>query len=322
MDPEKAESLIQHWEWQYKRGNAAEPPDSYTYCALIKAWGRSNIIDAELKALDILDFMEESRVVGLSKIAYNETMTAFARSSRQDASAYIERIYDRLLRAYELTRRKDFKPDRFTYFSVIKAYSKTCNSHHQALKSHEVMLKLIDSRHADANICTNAISAWVHSGSDEAIEYAEELVSEMDKAGIRMDGISYNTLMNVYAQSKFPDKRARAFEVFNRMERLRHVNVTSVTFSILMVACQDNEDMVARVFQACIRHGMLDNRLKDIFIEHGPSSVRDQLASDEIPTEWSVNANRGPGGMSRKQIRNIQKRGSTGRDVHSFGWAD
>lgn len=61
--------------------------------------------------------MEESRVVGLSKIAYNETMTAFARSSRQDASAYIERIYDRLLRAYELTRRKDFKPDRFTYFS-------------------------------------------------------------------------------------------------------------------------------------------------------------------------------------------------------------
>lgn len=184
------------------------------------------------------------------------------------------------------------------------------------------MLKLIDSRHADANICTNAISAWVHSGSDEAIEYAEELVSEMDKAGIRMDGISYNTLMNVYAQSKFPDKRARAFEVFNRMERLRHVNVTSVTFSILMVACQDNEDMVARVFQACIRHGMLDNRLKDIFIEHGPSSVRDQLASDEIPTEWSVNANRGPGGMSRKQIRNIQKRGSTGRDVHSFGWAD
>ena len=61
--------------------------------------------------------MEKSRVVGLSKIAYNETMTAFARSSRQDASAYIERIYDRLLRAYDMTRRKDFKPDKFTYFS-------------------------------------------------------------------------------------------------------------------------------------------------------------------------------------------------------------
>merc|ERR1719390_535103 len=149
MAPEKAEALIQHWEWQYKRGNAAEPPDSYTYCALIKAWGRSNIIDAGLKALDILDFMEERRVVGLSKIAYNETMTAFTRSSRQDASAFVEKIYDRLLRAYDMTGRKDFKPDKFTYFSgksplalpglsflssyltffnrtVIKAYSKTC----------------------------------------------------------------------------------------------------------------------------------------------------------------------------------------------------
>lgn len=184
------------------------------------------------------------------------------------------------------------------------------------------MLKLIDGRHADANICTNAISAWVHSGSAEAIEYAEELVSEMDRAGVRMDGVSYNTLMNVYAQSKSPDKRARAFEVFERMERLRHVNVTCVTFSILMAASQGDEDMVARVFEACIHHGMLDNRLKDEFIKHGPLRVRDHLTSDEIPPSWSKNANRGPGGMSRKQIRSIQKRGSTGRDVHSFGWAD
>ena len=289
--------------------------------------------------------MEERRVVGLSKIAYNETMTAFTRSSRQDASAFVEKIYDRLLRAYDMTGRKDFKPDKFTYFSgksplalpglsflssyltifnrtVIKAYSKTCNSHHQALKSHEVMLNLIDSRHANANICTNAISAWVHSGSDEAIEYAEELVSEMDRAGIRMDGVAYNTLMNVYAQSKFPDKRARAMVVFERMERLRHVDVTCVTFSILMAASQGDEDMVARVFEACTRYGMLDHRLKDEFIKHGSFSVRDQLTSDAISPLWSVNANRGPGGMSRKQILNIHKKGCTGRDVHSFGWAD
>lgn len=68
----EAEDLIQHWEMQYKIGNAKERPDSYSYVALIKSLISSDIIGYEEKCIKILKWMEEQQVVGMSRIAYNE----------------------------------------------------------------------------------------------------------------------------------------------------------------------------------------------------------------------------------------------------------
>merc|ERR1712032_386442 len=124
----------------------------------------------------------------------------------------------------------------------------------------------------------------------------------MINTGNAVDGVCYNSLINVYAKSKVANKSKQALDILERMEQ-QNAEVTCVTFSLLITACKDDEECLADVFEKCVcDHGMLDDRLISEFTQFGPQSVRDQLMSD-IPKLWTINAKRGPSGPSRKQLK-------------------
>mmetsp|Transcript_14917 Transcript_14917/g.27155 ORF Transcript_14917/g.27155 Transcript_14917/m.27155 type:complete len:968 (-) Transcript_14917:187-3090(-) len=318
--PEDAEALIQHWEMEFKLGHTDERPDSYTYCSLIKSWTTTNRIGYEDKCVKILHWMEENEVVGMNRIVYNEVMKAFSRSTRKDAGDLAEGVFHQLEARYTRTQNRDMRPDRFSFMALLNAFSRSCKSHRCAVKAEGVLFTMMDSNYRpDSKLCNNVISAWARSGSNDAAARAEAVCDRMDLLGIEIDGVVFNSLINVHVKSRNSRMALNALKVFERMHE-RNVLPTSVTYTLLFQACLGDEECLLQVFESCIKHGMLDQRLQSSFREHGPACIKDQL-SGKIPYVWSQFANRGPGGPSRGQIKGQMKRGSTGADVRRFGWA-
>jgi pentatricopeptide repeat protein len=318
--PEYAERLIRHWELQYKRGKTDERPDSFSYSSLIKAWVKSNVIGYEEKCLGILDWMEQQQVVGMNRIVYNEVIRAFGRSTRSDAGDMAEEVFKRLLTRYEESRDREMKPDKFSYMALVNAFA--WSSEHDpdnAFKAENVLFEMVDRRDLpspDIQLCTNLIAGWARSGHPDAVVHAEKVCNLMDSCGIRMDAVVFNALINVYAKSSDPNG---AMKVLGRMHD-RRIDPTSVSYTPLIEACSGNEDQMVDLFEDCIRRGMLDEKVRSSFLEHGPPMVQEKLSGD-IPREWSRSANRGPAGKSRNQIKYSMQRGSTGEDIRRFGWA-
>ncbi|KAL7529653.1 hypothetical protein ACHAXR_003081 [Thalassiosira sp. AJA248-18] len=318
--PGDAEELIQHWEMEYKLGHTDERPDSYSYTSLIKSWTMTNTIGFEDKCLKILQWMEEQSVVGTNRIVYNETMKAFSRSTREDAGDLAQKVFNRLVARYEESHDRKFRPDRFSFMALLNAYGRSCKSHECAMKAERVLFDMMDSNHLpDNKLCNSVVSAWARSGSDDAAYHAEEICNRMDFLGIEVDGVVFNSLINVYTKSRDSNKSVDALKVLGRMNE-RNVKTSSVTFTLLLEACLADEECLLQVFEACTKHGMLDERLQSSFREYGPICVKEQL-SGKIPYVWYQCANRGPGGLSRGQIKGNRKKGSTGADVRQFGWA-
>lgn len=303
---------------EYRAGSCDERPDSFTYTSLIKAWTKSNIIGYEEKCLQILRWMEDNDVVGMNRIAYNEAMKAFSRSSREDAGDMAGGVYNQLISRYQRTHDRQFCPDKFTYMTLINAYSRNCSTHETALEAEKVLFDMMESNVIpDNKLCNIVIAAWARSGSQESIYHAEEICNRMDALGINIDGVCFNSLINVYATSNDPERGVWAFKVLDRMKE-RGARPTSVTYTILFTACQDDQELLMQVFDSTITDGMLDEKLKDSFKDHGPSCLQEQLREGNINHEWSRNANRGPVSSTRKWNT---KRGSTGADVRQFSWA-
>lgn len=297
-----------------------ERPDSFTYNSLIKSWTQSNVIGFEDKCLKILDWMEDNHVIGMNRIVYNEVMKAFSRSNRDDAGDLVIGVFNQLLERYKRTQDEQFRPDKYSYMNLVTAHCRACSSHETAMRAQYVLFEMMDSNiPTDSRLCNAVISGWAKSGSDEAILRAEEICSRMEALSIFVDGVCFNSLINVYAKSNDPGKSVRSLQVLDRMKE-RRVAPTSVTYTLLLEACQDDDEFIMKVFESCIEHGMLDERLQNSFWDHGPACIKERL-SGNIPYAWSENANRGPGGMSRNQIKMSMKRGSTGDDVRKFGWA-
>lgn len=295
-------------------------PNAYTYSSLIKAWTSSNTIGSEEKCLEVLNWMEDNHVIGMNRIVYNETMKACSRSNREDAGDLAFGVFNRLLARYKRTKDRELRPDVYTYMILLTAHARSRDSHESAMKAQYVLFEMMDSNiPADAKLCNSVISGWARSGSEEAILHAEEVCSRMEALSIRVDTTCFNSLINVYAKSNHPEKSVRSWQVLERMEA-RRLTPTSVTYTLLLEACKDDDEFLMKVFESSIERGLLDEKLQNSFWDYGPACIRERL-NGAIPYAWSENANRGPAGLSRKQIKMGMKRGSTGNDVGKFGWA-
>mmetsp|Transcript_25458 Transcript_25458/g.43226 ORF Transcript_25458/g.43226 Transcript_25458/m.43226 type:complete len:446 (-) Transcript_25458:115-1452(-) len=276
--PKEAESLIQHWEMEYKSGRTDERPDSYTYCSLIKSWTWSNTLGYVDKCLDILHWMEDNHVIGMNRIVYNEVMKACSRSSRDDAGDLAGGVFNQLIARYKRTRDQQFRPDKYTYMNLITAHTRSCASHEAAIKAeYDVLFDMMDSNIIpDNKLCNAVISGWARSGSDDAILHAEEVCNRMDALGIGPDGVCFNSLINVYVKSNHPEKSVRSLQVLERMEK-RRVAPTSLTHTLLFEACQDDDEFLMNVFESCIENGLLDEKLQDSFMDYGPACIKERL---------------------------------------------
>ena len=247
-------------------------------------------------------------------------MKAFARSTREDAGDLAEEVFNQLVARYKRTRNRDLRPDRFSFMALLNAFTRNCKSHDDAAKAEGILFEMMDSNHPpDNKLCNNVLSAWGRSESKEALARAEGVCDRMDSLGIEIDGVCFNSLIHVHAQSSGLGKGANALNALKRMDE-RGVAPTSVTYTLLIEACLNDDEHLLKVFECCIKHGMLDEKLQLRFGQVGPECVREQV-SGKIPYVWSQFANRGPGGLSRGQIKMQRKRGNMGSDVKKFGWA-
>ena len=288
----------------------------------MKAWIVTNTSGVEDKCMDILNWMEDNKVVGMDRIVYNDVMNAYARSCRDDSGDLAGRVFNRLIARFNRTKDKRFRPDKYSYISLLNAHSRGCKTHEAAMKAEFVLFDMMDSNILpDSKLCNTVISAWARSGSDVSIMHAEEIFSRMDALYIEADLICFNSLIHVYAKSNDSGKTIGALRVLDRMKE-RNFSPNSVTYTLLLEACQDDDEYVIKLFESCIEQGLLDEKLQINFSECGPECIRERLRSD-IPYMWSKNANRGPGGRSRKQKRWDMKQGNThtGANLREFCWA-
>ncbi len=264
--------------------------------------------------------MDDNHVIGMNRIVYNETMKACSRSNREDAGDLAFGVFNKLLARYKRTNDRQFLPDAYSYMILLTAHTRSCESHESAMKSQYVLFDMMDSNvPTDAKLCNSVIASWARSGSDEATLRAEEVCSRMEALSIKVDAICFNSLINVYARSNHPEKSYKSLQVLERMKE-RRVTPNSVTYTMLFEACRDDDGFLMKVFESCIERGLLDERLQNSFRDYGPACLKERL-NGTIPYVWSENANRGPAGPSRNQIRTGMKRGSVGGDVSKFGWA-
>ena len=309
--PEAAEKLIRHWELQYKKGETDERPDSYSYTSLIKAWVKSNVFGFEEKCLDILEWMEEQRVVGMNRIVYNEVIRALGRSTRGDAGEMAELVFQRLVARYEAYRDRDTKPDKFTYMSLLGTYARSSGSNpDNALKAEGILREMIDKRDIQdpgKQLFNEVIEAWASSSHPDAIMHAEALMDLMESLHIRLETFIFNSLLNVYAKSsETATASQRAMVILRRMHD-SGIRPNSVTYTLMAEVCRKDEDKMVELFEDCTRRGMLDEKVTSAFLEHGPGSIQNRLRSGSIPREWSQFANRSPGWKGKNQIRRDMK---------------
>lgn len=328
MSPQDGERLLSHWEKLYKKGSVDERPDSFSYTAVMRAWANSNIRGFEDKVLEILDWMEENDVVGMNRIAYNEALRALSRSFNPRAGPKAEVVFEQLLNRYHSTGVKQDKPDKFTYFSIIKCWCRSAEHDKTAIKADDMLRRMVKDTSVpvpDNELFNHVLTAWARSENERAAQYCAMLLDLMTSLKLSPDAINYNAFISAH-RTCAEGAGAKALAIFDRMlaDGLRP---NSVTYKILVQVCDQDEDreaLIEMVFEQCCKEKMLDKQAYQEFYDKGSPRLRELLGPsyDDVPTEWRRNAHRGPATKSRNQIKGSIKRGNTGRgNVKSWGWA-
>ena len=86
----------------------------------------------------------------------------------------------------------------------------------------------------------------------------------MESIGIKPDTICYNSAIHAHKKSSHPLAASRAAALYERMKGL-HLHPLGVTFNLLIVACNDHDDLLMDLFQDCIEKGMLDKKVVESF---------------------------------------------------------
>lgn len=130
-------------------------------------------------------------------------MKALARSNRSDAGVLTDKVFKQLVTRYEETNDREMRPDKYSYMALMNAYSRNCNCYEDAMRGEAVLFEMMDQRifRPDTKMCNQVIAAWARSGSEEAITHVREICNRMDSFGIRMDGVCYNSIINVHVKT-------------------------------------------------------------------------------------------------------------------------
>lgn len=202
-----------------------QEPDSYTFTALINAYGRARMFD---DALAVFIHMKECESLSSrpNTVTCNVLIATLCRGGLYDHA--VEIFLD--MRATRNGLGLDCKPNIVTYNTLLDALCREG----QLEAAISVLSDLADGR-LDDNTTPNTatyntlVDACGKAGN--AVK-AEMLVTDMEARGLQPDGITFTALIDAYGKEGMLDKAEGVF----RSMRTRGASVDVLTFTALMAA--------------------------------------------------------------------------------------
>jgi hypothetical protein len=234
----RAHKMLSTMEQLYKDGIFDTKPDKISYGTVMNAFVKSGSgVDAAIMVEQLLDKMQKLYDAGDVSMrpdayAYGSVISLWSRIESVNHAAAAERadaILTNMIRLHQSNPRKhaDLCPDAQLFSYVISAYAKIGGSKaaHRALTlltNMETMCKSMPN----AITYTTVIKALSKSGDGaSAAEEAEKILqrmTQMYKSGVvntKPDVVTYNAVINCWAQSNHPNATMRAESILTDMIR-------------------------------------------------------------------------------------------------------
>ena len=240
---ERAEELLQQMYDMYNSSDGSDrrkdvKPDTVTYNAVLKVWGKCGHPDSGERSIALLDDMIQRYKDGDSSVlpddvTYNSVINNIANSKSEDAPRRAIQLLEEMESSYESGLIKS-KPDIISYNSVLNAFAKQ-GGYTSAKRAEEILNKLEESYDSRAtNIQPDVISynivisAW-GGDANKAVALLDRMRYRTNegKAQLKPDITTYNSILNAWSQS--PDRNApvKALGLLEIMLRLHEGGDTS-----------------------------------------------------------------------------------------------
>jgi len=241
---ERAEELLQQMYDMYNnKSNSGDrrkdvKPDTVTYNAVLKVWGKCGHRDSGERSIALLDDMIQRYKDGDSNVmpddvTFNSVINNIANSKSEDAPQRAIQLLEEMESSYESGLIKS-KPDIISYNSVLKAFAKQ-GGYTSAKRAEEMLNKLEESYDTRATtiqpdvISYNiVINAW-GGDANKAVALLDRMRYRTNegKAQLKPDITTYNSILNAWSQS--PDRNApvKALGLLEIMLRLHEGGDTS-----------------------------------------------------------------------------------------------
>jgi len=252
---ERAEELLE------SMACAGIEPDTVTYNAVLKVWGKCGHRNAGERSEALLDKMLQLYESGDSDVipddvTFNTVIHNVANSNAMDSPQRAMRLLERMKQSHEsgLIRAK---PDIISYNSVLNAFAKSGGP--ESAQHAEELLDSLEKRSNNNNINSGStgweirpdvysynivISAWGNCGyANKAVALLDRMtaLTNEGKANLRPDATTYNTVLHAWSQSSDRNAPVKALGLLEIMLRLdeggdRSANPDVLSFSTVINA--------------------------------------------------------------------------------------
>jgi pentatricopeptide repeat protein len=186
---QQTEKIVAEMKKQEGQSKDAPSPNTISYNTILNAWSKSDLPGAAQRAQKVLEFMLKSNNEDIRPDIYSFTsvINAYAKSKEANKSVHARELLNRLLFLYETTKRPELRPTPHPYNTVL-------------------------------NACAFSASDTTMEEQREALQIAVSTFTDMSKAGIPPDNITYGNLLKCFA-NLMPQGQARtdmALQIFDK----------------------------------------------------------------------------------------------------------
>lgn len=239
----RARELLKEMKKGYHAGDERMKPDVVTYNTAIKLVARSGIRGCHDEARLLMKEME-SKGCQINVVTCNTVMSAIVKYGGRDAVQKAEEMLDEMEELYK-NGNKYVRPGEITFNILLNAYAKSKDPA-DVEKAEKLLNRMIERSEksdgkGDMNPSIKSFASVLHAYANIGqSEKAEALFDKMAASGkVKVNTISYNTVLNALAKSREPDSPYRAEALMNRMQEEyeagnNDVKPNAVSFSSLL----------------------------------------------------------------------------------------
>lgn len=311
----RADVIIRQMQQMYADGELDTEPPRKLLELILHQWANSASPNASERAESLLRFMHDLYAKGNDKMKptlrnFSPVIAAWTKSTNYNAASHAEDVLNWMLKGFEGDEK--MIPNRTMCSSIISAWSKSRDP--DAPKRAQALLDQMHEWYECGNesvkpniITYNAlIKVWVKSRHPEGTERIESIMRHMGDVGIHPDRVSYNQLMNAYANRSGDDPSApeRAESVLRHLAQRyeageKHMKPDLISFSIIMKAWSNSPvEGAAERAEEFLRY------MQDVYESTGDEGIRPNAVCFATAIQaWIKNASSGSSSSPDAAIR-------------------
>ncbi|KAL9187359.1 hypothetical protein ACHAXT_001462 [Thalassiosira profunda] len=230
---ERAEEMLERMVEMYHAGNRRVRPDTVTYNAVLKVYGKSGHPDAGKRSEALLDRMLQlykggDRDVLPDDVTFNTVVNNIANSNAADSPQRAMKLLKRMEELYTAGV-IDAEPDIITYNSVLNAFAKSGGP--DSARQAEKMLESLERAYAagersirpDVYTYNIVIASHANCGNaNRAVALLDKMTAKSNKGrtDLKPDGTTYNSVLHAWSRSSDRNAPVKALGLLEIMLRL------------------------------------------------------------------------------------------------------